>query len=208
MTHRPTRPRLATTLFASVGLLAAAPLVARLPAAPPQTDPPADFDARHAALTAMVAEKQAAAARALADARRLIGKAADARIGGTGGDAPYKDGLLATTAIPARPATKARTLRMLVTAYCPCKACCGPNARGITASGRPVSLNKGRFVAADTAVLPFRTRLLVPGYHDGSTVEVADTGSAIKGDRLDVYFPSHQTALEWGKRWVDVTVVE
>src|SRR2546427_5198434 len=48
-----------------------------------------------------------------------------------------------------------RTLTMEVTAYCPCRKCCGKNARGLTASGARVSHNAGLFVAADTALLPF-----------------------------------------------------
>lgn len=101
----------------------------------------------------------------------------------------------------------ARTVRMLVTAYCACTKCCGPNAQGITASGKPVTYNQGRFVAADKTVLKLGQKLKVPGYHEGRQVEVLDTGSAIKGNRLDVYFPSHQRALEWGRQWLDVTVV-
>jgi 3D (Asp-Asp-Asp) domain-containing protein len=96
---------------------------------------------------------------------------------------------------------------MEVTAYCACKACCGPGARGITASGKRVSYNRGRFVAADTSVLPFGTRIRVPGYAEGEVVEVIDRGGAIKGNKLDLYFPSHQAALEWGRRWVPVEVV-
>lgn len=118
--------------------------------------------------------------------------------------------LLRTTLVTpsVTPSAKARTLRMLVTAYCPCVKCCGPNAQGITASGKPVTHNGGRFVAADRRILPLYKRLVVPGYHADEPVQVLDTGSAIKGYRLDVYFPSHQTALEWGKQWLDVTVVE
>src|SRR4051812_3298311 len=41
-----------------------------------------------------------------------------------------------------------RTVRMEVTAYCPCPICCGEGAHGITASGKLVSHNGGRFVAA------------------------------------------------------------
>ncbi|HEX8914616.1 MAG TPA: 3D domain-containing protein [Humisphaera sp.] len=102
---------------------------------------------------------------------------------------------------------KARTIRMEVTAYCPCRKCCGSNARGVTASGRPVSHNGGRFVAADTRVLPMGSRIVVPGYA-AAPVQVIDTGSAIKGNRLDVYFPSHKAALEWGRQVVDVTVID
>ena len=99
-----------------------------------------------------------------------------------------------------------RVVMMQVTAYCPCKKCCGRNARGVTASGKRVSYNGGRFVAADTNHFPFGTRLSIPGYHNAKPVEVIDTGSAIKGKKLDVYFPSHETATEWGVRSVPVTV--
>jgi 3D (Asp-Asp-Asp) domain-containing protein len=102
---------------------------------------------------------------------------------------------------------KLRVIRMEVTAYCPCKKCCGENAQGLTASGHEISYNQSRFVAADTDLLPFGTKLMIPGY--GTTaVEVIDRGGAIKGNKLDVFFPTHEEALQWGRQWVDVTVVE
>lgn len=97
--------------------------------------------------------------------------------------------------------------RMIVTAYCPCTECCGPNARGITASGRPVSANGGKFVAADRD-LPFGTLLVIPGYNDGRPTEVLDRGGAIRGDRLDVFFPTHEQARRWGVRRLHVARVE
>ena len=93
---------------------------------------------------------------------------------------------------------------MVVTAYCPCTQCCGPNARGITASGKRVSANGGRFVAADRE-LPFGTMLVIPGYNNGRPVEVLDRGGAIKGNRLDVFFPTHQEARQWGVRRLKVS---
>jgi 3D (Asp-Asp-Asp) domain-containing protein len=102
--------------------------------------------------------------------------------------------------------SKPRTVLMVVTAYCPCTKCCGPNAAGITASGKPVTANRGRFVAADGELFPFGSRVRVPGYYDAQSVEVLDRGSAIKGNRIDVYFASHQKAAEWGRRWVEVIV--
>lgn len=101
-----------------------------------------------------------------------------------------------------------RVVVMEVTAYCPCPKCCGPNAQGITASGKTVDYADGRFVAADTAIFPFGTRFSVPGYHGGSAVEVVDRGGAIKGNKLDVFFPSHQTAVEWGRKQLAVTIVD
>ncbi len=102
------------------------------------------------------------------------------------------------------------TILMEVTAYCPCTKCCGPKAHGVTASGLPVSHNNGQFVAADIRVLPFDTEIRIPGYHgeDGAVVPVIDRGGAIKGKKLDVYFPSHQRALEWGRQILPVQVVE
>lgn len=106
------------------------------------------------------------------------------------------------------PAPRVRKMLMEVTAYCACTKCCGPRARGITASGKRVSYNGGRFVAADTRLLKFNTKLLVPGYANGRPVEVIDRGGAIKGNKLDVYFDSHQEARRWGRQWLVVTVLE
>jgi len=103
---------------------------------------------------------------------------------------------------------RAFTRRMEVTAYCPCSICCGEGAQGITASGKLVSHNGGRFVAADTTVLPFGTKLVIPGYAGNQAVEVLDRGGAIKGNKLDLYFATHEEALQWGRQMVDVVVYE
>lgn len=105
-------------------------------------------------------------------------------------------------------APKSRVLWMEVTAYCSCRKCCGEDAQGLTASGKPVSYNKGRFVAADTSVLPFGTKLSIPGYYEGQQVEVIDRGGAIKGHKLDVYFSSHTAAKKWGRKMIPVIVHE
>src|SRR5688572_7720678 len=105
-------------------------------------------------------------------------------------------------------APRTRVMRMEVTAYCPCTKCCGPEAQGITASGKRVSHNDGKFVAADTRVLGFGTQLEVPGYANGLKVEVIDRGGAIKGNKLDLYFPTHAEALVWGRQHLDVVVYE
>jgi 3D (Asp-Asp-Asp) domain-containing protein len=108
---------------------------------------------------------------------------------------------------PVVPASPQFTVRMMeVTAYCACKKCCGPRAAGITASGRPVTYNGGRFVAADKA-FSFNTKLLIPGYGEGQAVPVLDRGGAIKGNKLDVYFPTHAEARQWGRRMIPVTVL-
>jgi 3D (Asp-Asp-Asp) domain-containing protein len=99
------------------------------------------------------------------------------------------------------------TVKMQVTAYCACPKCCGPDAIGLTASGKDVSYNNGKFVAADKQ-FAFGTALIIPGYNDNKAVEVQDRGGAIKGNKLDVFFPTHQEALEWGRRNIEVTVID
>ena len=92
-----------------------------------------------------------------------------------------------------------------VTSYCPCPKCCGKYGWGMTtASGHKIQPGD-RFVAAPKNI-PFGTRFIVPGYNDGNPVEVLDRGGAIKGRRLDVFFPTHKEALRWGVQYLEVKV--
>ena len=93
--------------------------------------------------------------------------------------------------------TAPRTQLMEVTAYCPNACCCGAFADGVTASGVSAV---GKLCAADKKY-PFGTMITIPGY---GRVPVQDRGGAIKGDRLDVLFPTHQEALNWGRRTMKV----
>jgi 3D (Asp-Asp-Asp) domain-containing protein len=108
----------------------------------------------------------------------------------------------------AAPKPTKRVIVMEITAYCPCRKCCGPDACGITASGKKISHNRGAFVAADTDVLPFHTRISIPGYRSGRFVPVIDRGGDIKGNRIDVFFPTHAEAQRFGRRIVPVTVYD
>lgn len=107
-----------------------------------------------------------------------------------------------------RPIRPARQLHMLVTAYSPDEQSCGEWADGITASGYSVWTNGGMLVAADTRMLPFGTLVSIPGYNGGRPVPVLDRGGAIKGNRIDVLYPTHERALQWGVQRLDVTVWE
>lgn len=89
-------------------------------------------------------------------------------------------------------ARETRTDVFTVTAYCPCEKCCGAYANGYTATG--VKATQGVTVAADPAVLPMGTEIEL----DGHTYTVQDTGGAIAGNRLDLYFDNHEDALRWG----------
>jgi 3D (Asp-Asp-Asp) domain-containing protein len=71
---------------------------------------------------------------------------------------------------------------------------------GRTASGLPVG--KG-VIAVDPAVIPLGTRLFVPGY--GRAV-AADTGTAIRGNVIDLWMPTMAQAQSWGSRTVTITI--
>jgi 3D (Asp-Asp-Asp) domain-containing protein len=87
---------------------------------------------------------------------------------------------------------------MNVSAYCPCEKCCGEWADGFFADGSPVG---GKAIAADTSIYPMGTVFDVPGY---GVAVVKDRGGAIKGNKLDLYFNTHQDALNWGRQFITV----
>ena len=86
-----------------------------------------------------------------------------------------------------------------LTAYCPCMQCCG-KTDGITASGTKAT--EGRTIAVDPNVIPFGTEVIINGH----TYIAEDKGGAIKDNRIDVYFDSHQDALEFGVQYADVLI--
>ncbi len=113
---------------------------------------------------------------------------------------------------PPRTTPVERTL--LTTGYCACGDCCGwrrnwlgrpvyasgplkgkRKATGITASG--TQARRGT-IAADAVRYPFGTTLYIDGYGYG---RVEDRGGGIKGDHVDLFFRSHDEALEWGRRY-------
>ena len=81
-----------------------------------------------------------------------------------------------------------------ITAYCPCTTCCGPNATGTTASGVQATAN--HTIAVDKSVIPLGTHVWI----DGKEYVAEDTGGAIKGNRIDIFFNTHQEALNYGVR--------
>ena len=97
-----------------------------------------------------------------------------------------------------------QVVRMRVTAYCPCRRCCGRHANGITANNHRIRPGD-KFVAADK-FYRFGTEMIVPGYNQNRVIEVKDRGRLIKGNRLDVFYRSHRTAKKWGVKYLDVLV--
>lgn len=107
-----------------------------------------------------------------------------------------------------RPIRRVRQIKMLTTAYSPDEKSCGKWADGFTASGYSVWTNGMKLVAADTDLLPFGTLVSIPGYNGGRPVPVLDRGGKIKGNRLDLLYPTHEIALQWGAQRLAVDVWE
>jgi 3D (Asp-Asp-Asp) domain-containing protein len=105
-----------------------------------------------------------------------------------------------------------------ITAYCPCRECCGPDANGTTSIGVHVAQHPYG-LAADPAVVPYGTRVWIPtgsGILDHARPDerffpVDDTGSRVCSEgreqgvvRLDVRVISHAYALRIGRQRVRV----
>ncbi len=84
-----------------------------------------------------------------------------------------------------------RTLTVSATGY---------TIRGRTSTGIPTAAG---VVAVDPSVIPLGTRLTIPGYGVGIA---ADTGGAVHGNTIDVWFATKALALQWGRRVVTVTI--
>ncbi len=93
------------------------------------------------------------------------------------------------------------------TAYCSCKKCCDKDPSnkwyGITASGR-----KARWgtVAVDRRLIKLGSRLRIEGFPK-TVFRADDIGGAIKGKHIDLWFPSHRKALEFGRQKLVVELV-
>ncbi len=102
-------------------------------------------------------------------------------------------------------------IEMKTTGYCACRQCCGWKR---TWYGKPVYATgslKGKYkkigktasgkmarpstVAVDLKLFPMGTKFYIPGYGWGIA---SDTGGAIKGHHLDLYFWLHQSGNNWG----------
>lgn len=85
------------------------------------------------------------------------------------------------------------------TAYC--NGCSGRTATGFDLRANPGA----KVIAVDPRVIPLGTKVFVEGY--GYAV-AADTGGAIKGHKIDVFFPTKAEAFRWGVRKVKIKILQ
>lgn len=89
------------------------------------------------------------------------------------------------------------------TAYCGCRKCNGKWYGLPTASG--TDYEQGRTIAVDPDVIPLGTEVFIKGY---GWFVAEDTGYGIDGLAVDMYYDSHNEALQHGVQYVDVWVKE
>jgi 3D (Asp-Asp-Asp) domain-containing protein len=160
----------------------------------------AAVEARAASLAATAASRRAFVAglrrQQELNAARIVAIEADARA------AEQRTTAIAAATSPAEPvatevatplvtATGERTLTVGTTGYA---------IKGHTATGIPTSPG---VVAVDPSVIPLGTRMTIPGYGTGIA---ADTGGAVQGAKIDLWFPTTAQALAWGHRTVTITI--
>lgn len=108
-----------------------------------------------------------------------------------------------------------KVIKVKATAYCLCKKCCGKspdNPRyGYTASGLRIVPGTGmKVIAVDTNVVPLGTNVYVEGLNGARNygyAVAADTGSAIKNNKIDLYMDTHGQALAWGVKYVNLYIL-
>lgn len=97
---------------------------------------------------------------------------------------------------------------VLITAYCACTICCGPNASGITAAGsRPVA---GTTVAASRKYpLGSSIYITIPGVITNKRYVIQDRLHTKYDNRVDIYFSKHRDAKKFGIKkgyiWISKT---
>ncbi|WHY75625.1 LysM peptidoglycan-binding domain-containing protein [Neobacillus sp. WH10] len=94
-----------------------------------------------------------------------------------------------------------KELTVKATAYtASCEGCSGITATGVDLNANP----NAKVIAVDPSVIPLGSKVYVEGY---GVATAADTGGAIKGNRIDVFIPSEQDAINWGKKQVKVKIL-
>jgi 3D (Asp-Asp-Asp) domain-containing protein len=102
-------------------------------------------------------------------------------------------------AIEAKPSGK--TITVTATAYTAyCSGCSGVTFTGIDLRANP----NQKVIAVDPDVIPLGSKVYVEGY--GQAI-AGDTGGAIKGNRIDIFIPSQSEAIKFGRKQINVTIL-
>ncbi|WP_225743178.1 3D domain-containing protein [Marinilactibacillus sp. Marseille-P9653] len=117
----------------------------------------------------------------------------------TAPEAPSED--ISTSSSEAQASAQSgRTVSVEATAY----SLNQPELGNITYSGIDLRQNPN-VIAVDPSFIPLGSRINVPGY--GEFI-AGDTGGAIKGNRIDIHMTDIQQALQFGRRSIEVQIIE
>ncbi|MDR7000136.1 LysM peptidoglycan-binding domain-containing protein [Neobacillus niacini] len=95
----------------------------------------------------------------------------------------------------------AREITVKATAYtASCEGCSGITKTGVNIKENP----NAKVIAVDPTVIPLGSKVYVEGVGEATA---ADTGSAIKGNRIDVFIPSEKDAIKFGVKQLKVTIL-
>ena len=98
-------------------------------------------------------------------------------------------------------AESGKEITVSATAYtADCQGCSGTTATGVDLKANP----DAKVIAVDPSVIPLGSKVYVEGY---GYATAADTGSAIKGNRVDIFVPNEQDAVNWGVKNVKVKIL-
>jgi 3D (Asp-Asp-Asp) domain-containing protein len=97
--------------------------------------------------------------------------------------------------------TSAKEITVKATAYtASCKGCSGITKTGVNIKANP----NEKVIAVDPSVIPLGSKVYVEGFGEATA---ADTGGAIKGNRIDVFIPSEQDAMNFGVKQLKVKIL-
>ena len=95
---------------------------------------------------------------------------------------------------------KGRQMKVKATAYT------GSPAEGGDMTYIGTKCREGYTIAVDPKVIPLGTRVYIPQF--GKIFVAEDTGSAIKGNKIDIFMNSYAKAMEWGIRYIDIIILD
>ena len=94
-----------------------------------------------------------------------------------------------------------KEITVRATAYtADCQGCSGTTATGVNLKANP----NAKVISVDPSVIPLGSKVYVEGY---GYATAADTGSAIKGNRVDIFVPNEKDAVNWGVKNVKVQIL-
>jgi 3D (Asp-Asp-Asp) domain-containing protein len=106
-----------------------------------------------------------------------------------------------TASAPSTNKAASKEFIMEATAYtASCEGCSGITATGINLKENP----NAKIISVDPTIIPLGSKVYVEGYGEAIA---GDTGGAIKGNKIDVFIPSQQDAINFGVKQLKVTIL-